>query len=143
MPNSIYSKNHIYAAAQFAADPCEPAMAEPLTPPAVFKCLADDTRARLVLLILGEGELCVCELTCALDESQPKISRHLAQLRATGLLADRRQGQWVYYRLHPELPDWVQALLRTTLAANRPWLSPAAQRLEAMGERPQRAAACC
>jgi ArsR family transcriptional regulator, arsenate/arsenite/antimonite-responsive transcriptional repressor len=114
-----------------------------LTPPALFKCLADDTRARLVLLIAREQELCVCELTCALGESQPKVSRHLAQLRSAGLLADRRQGQWVYYRLHPELPDWVQALLRTTLEANRHWLSPVAQRLEAMGERPQRAAACC
>ncbi|WP_439860233.1 metalloregulator ArsR/SmtB family transcription factor [Pseudomonas sp. MBLB4136] len=118
-------------------------MADQPTPTALFKSLADDTRARLMLLILGEGELCVCELTCALGESQPKISRHLAQLRSAGLLADRRQGQWVYYRLHPELPDWVQALLRTTLEANRPWLSPAAQRLEAMGERPLRAAACC
>lgn len=118
-------------------------MSEPLTPTDVFKCLADDTRARLMLLITREGELCVCELTCALDESQPKISRHLAQLRTCGLLADRRQGQWVYYRLHPELPEWVPNILRTTLEANRAWLDPLAQRLENMGGRPERAAACC
>src|SRR5690606_12109290 len=78
--------------------------AHPMTPPALFKALADETRARIVLLITHEQELCVCELTCALNQSQPKISRHLAQLRASGLLADRRQGQWVYYRLHPHLP---------------------------------------
>lgn len=119
------------------------AMAEQLTPTSVFKCLADETRVRLMLLIAAEQELCVCELTCALDESQPKVSRHLAQLRTCGLLADRRQGQWVYYRLHPNLPDWVSAVLDTTLGANRHWLSPDAKRLDGMGERPARLAACC
>ncbi len=119
------------------------AMAEQLTPTSVFKCLADETRVRLMLLITAEQELCVCELTCALDESQPKVSRHLAQLRTCGLLADRRQGQWVYYRLHPNLPDWVIAVLDATLGANQHWLSPDAKRLDGMGERPARLAACC
>ncbi|MWV13986.1 metalloregulator ArsR/SmtB family transcription factor [Pseudomonas sp. R-28-1W-6] len=118
-------------------------MSEPLTPTSVFKCLADDTRVRLMLLVTGEGELCVCELTCALGESQPKISRHLAQLRTCGLLADRRQGQWVYYRLHPDLPEWVLGVLRTTLEANRDWLTPVAQRLQCMDDRPERAVSCC
>ncbi|SDH63063.1 ArsR family transcriptional regulator [Pseudomonas benzenivorans] len=118
-------------------------MTELLTPTTVFKCLADETRVRLMLLIAREQELCVCELTCALDESQPKISRHLAQLRSCGLLADRRQGQWVYYRLHPQLPDWVVAVLQATLDANRHWLDPEGKRLEGMGERPIRRAACC
>lgn len=119
-------------------------MAEQLTPTSVFKCLADETRVRLMMLITAEQELCVCELTCALGESQPKISRHLAQLRTCGLLADRRQGQWVYYRLHPDLPHWVIAILQATLGANRHWLSPDAKRLDGMGERPARlAAACC
>lgn len=118
-------------------------MADSLTPTTVFKCLADDNRARMMLLIAREGELCVCELTCALNESQPKVSRHLAQLRTCGLLADRRQGQWVYYRLHPNLPDWVHQMLIVALEANTHWLSPDAQRLEQMGDRPERAAACC
>ena len=118
-------------------------MTDHLTPTTVFKCLADETRVRTMLLITEEGELCVCELTCALQESQPKISRHLAQLRTCGLLEDRRQGQWVYYRLHPNLPDWVVQVLQGTLAANRHWLSPDAKRLEQMGDRPERAAACC
>ncbi|EJM19947.1 putative transcriptional regulator [Pseudomonas sp. GM18] len=118
-------------------------MSDSLTPTAVFKCLADDNRARMMLLIAREGELCVCELTCALNESQPKISRHLAQLRTCGLLVDRRQGQWVYYRLHPNLPDWVHQMLTVALQANTHWLSPDAKRLEQMGDRPERAAACC
>lgn len=123
--------------------PEAPSMAEHLTPPLLCKSLADETRARLVLLIAREGELCVCELVCALGESQPKISRHLAQLRACGLLADRRQGQWVYYRLHPDLPDWVHELLRLMLDSNRHWLAPQTRRLAEMGERPARSAACC
>ncbi|MBC9251614.1 transcriptional regulator [Pseudomonas alcaligenes] len=118
-------------------------MREALTPTSVFKCLADETRIRLMLLATREDELCVCELTCALGESQPKISRHLAQLRSAGLLADRRQGQWVYYRLHPELPQWVLSILRTSLEANHAWLSPSTARLAGMDGRPARASTCC
>ncbi|MES2821692.1 MAG: metalloregulator ArsR/SmtB family transcription factor [Pseudomonadota bacterium] len=118
-------------------------MAERLTPTTLFKCLADETRLRALMLITREQELCVCELTCALEASQPKVSRHLAHLRTCGLLADRRQGQWVYYRLHPQLPQWVLSVLQTTLDANPHGLEPDAQRLRAMGERPARLAACC
>ncbi len=50
----------------------------------------------------------MCELMTALDLPQPKISRHLGQLRKAGLLLDRRQGQWVFYRLHPLLNDWMR-----------------------------------
>ncbi|MFW9268442.1 metalloregulator ArsR/SmtB family transcription factor [Pseudomonas sp. NR3] len=117
-------------------------MQEPLTPLALFKCLADETRARMTLLIAREGELCVCELTCALDVSQPKISRHLAQLREAGVLMDRRQGQWVYYRLHPSLPEWVGVMLKGIVDANKEWLSTDALRLAEMGERPQSLTAC-
>ena len=118
-------------------------MIDPLSPTQVFKCLADENRVRMMLLIAREEELCVCELICALEESQPKVSRHLAQLRTCGLLEDRRQGQWVYYRLHPALPTWVREVLATTLAANRECLSTSTRRLDAMGERPQRVASCC
>ena len=65
--------------------PADAVMAELLTPTTVFKCLADDTRVRLMLLIAREEELCVCELTSALGENQPKVSRHLAQWRSGGL----------------------------------------------------------
>lgn len=115
-----------------------------LSPAQLFKCLAEDTRLRMLLLIVQEQELCVCELTCALGQSQPKISRHLAQLRTSGVLADRRQGQWVYYRLHAELPTWVTTVLHTTLQANQDWLYFDQKRLQLMGaDRPVRAAACC
>ena len=117
-------------------------MIQHLTPDIVFKCLADETRARMTLLIAREGELCVCELTAALDESQPKVSRHLSQLRGCAILEDRRHGQWVYYRLHPHLPDWVHDMLKVVLGANRKWLSPDIERLERMRDQPKRASVC-
>lgn len=113
-----------------------------LAPVTLFKCLADDTRARMTQLIVQEGELCVCELTAALQESQPKISRHLAQLRSSGLLQDRRAGQWVYYRLHPHLPAWVRQTLAQVLTADDPQLAEDRQRLHSMRDRPDRAALC-
>ena len=64
----------------------------------LFKALGDETRLRIVAL-LAHGELCVCHLEEALRLSQPKVSRHLATLRAAGVVADRRDGTWVYYRL--------------------------------------------
>jgi ArsR family transcriptional regulator len=114
-----------------------------ITPPEVFKSLADETRARATLLIASHGELCVCELVCALDDSQPKISRHLAQLRGSGLLLDRRQGQWVYYRLNPDLPVWVHEMLKVAGHANAEWLQDNTARLGNMNGRPVREAACC
>ncbi|MBA1202566.1 metalloregulator ArsR/SmtB family transcription factor [Pseudomonas capeferrum] len=114
-----------------------------ISPSEVFKCLADETRARATLLIVSQGELCVCELMCALDDSQPKVSRHLGLLRSCGLLLDRRQGQWVYYRLNPELPAWVQQILQITLQANAQWLQDNTARLQDMDGRPVRAASCC
>ncbi|GGC88968.1 metalloregulator ArsR/SmtB family transcription factor [Halopseudomonas salina] len=115
---------------------------EELTPTALFKCLADDTRARMTLLIAREGELCVCELTSALNESQPKISRHLAQLRTCGVLEDERRGQWVYYRLHSDLPEWVLAMLTPVMQANQQWLESDSRRLAKMAGRPGRADVC-
>ena len=105
-----------------------------MSPVQLFKYLADDTRLRSLLLINHYRELCVCELTVALDVSQPKISRHLAQLRNGQLLEDRRQGQWVFYRLNPALPDWVTGVLDTILTANTDNIATELQRLQAAGD---------
>ncbi|MGD2083190.1 MAG: metalloregulator ArsR/SmtB family transcription factor [Chromatiales bacterium] len=80
----------------------------------LFACLAHDTRLRCLVLLLRHGELCVCELTQAIGAAQPHVSRHLAQLRELGLVTDRRQGLWIHYRIHPELPQWVREVLRVT-----------------------------
>jgi ArsR family transcriptional regulator len=69
----------------------------------LFKALADRTRLRLIGLI-GDSEVCVCFLVAILKTSQPKISRHLAYLRRAGIVAARREGKWMHYRL-TEPPD--------------------------------------
>lgn len=76
-----------------------------------FKALSDQTRLRIVLLLLEQKELCVCELTQVLELSQPKISRHLAILRESGLLLGRKSGIWVHYRLSPSMPRWAKGAL--------------------------------
>ena len=114
-----------------------------LIPLQFYKCLADDTRLKAILLIHRETELCVCELTEALQLSQPKVSRHLAQLRACGLLADRKEGQWVYYRLNPELPEWVTEIVELTSKSNDDFMLDAASGLAGMSDRPQSKQRCC
>ncbi|WP_207308773.1 metalloregulator ArsR/SmtB family transcription factor [Marinobacter caseinilyticus] len=108
----------------------------PLSPSKLFKALGEPTRLATMLLIDQQSELCVCELTVAVGVSQPKISRHLAQLRAQGLLLDERRGQWIYYRLHPTLPDWSRQLLHITRNANTDFLQPMLVRLETMTTKP-------
>lgn len=67
-------------------------------PASIFKALSDETRLR-ILALLSQGELCVCDLVAILDLPQSTVSRHLACLRHTGLVEDRRQGVWMFYRL--------------------------------------------
>ena len=76
----------------------------------LFKALGDETRLRIIAL-LSQGELCVCHLQDALKLPQPNVSRQLGILRSAGLVEDRREGSWVYYRLLPqEDPDCERQL---------------------------------
>ena len=114
-----------------------------MNPVDLFKCLADETRLKSVLLIKEKKELCVCELITALELSQPKVSRHLAQLKRMGLLIDRRQGQWVFYRINPDLPGWCRNVLWETAVTNSDYLEVEKQRLKQMGDRPGRREKFC
>ncbi|UTF58749.1 metalloregulator ArsR/SmtB family transcription factor [Gilvimarinus sp. DA14] len=100
-----------------------------MNPVSFFKCLADETRLHCVLLLQHTGELCVCDLVDAIAESQPKVSRHLAQLRECELLVARRQGQWMYYRLNPQLPTWAASVIEQAAEGNRAYLKDALARL--------------
>jgi ArsR family transcriptional regulator len=97
----------------------------------LFKALADPTRLRL-LNLLAQKEVCVCDLTGALNVVQPKISRHLGQLKRAGLVHARRDGKWIHYRW----ADHGDALVRHVLAglgssmARDPALSRQRQRLQ-------------
>ncbi|MDR3438424.1 metalloregulator ArsR/SmtB family transcription factor [Telmatospirillum sp.] len=64
----------------------------------VSKAVADRSRARILKLLEG-GELCVCQITTVLDLAPATVSKHLAMLKVAGLLQQRRDGKWVYYRL--------------------------------------------
>src|SRR4030042_7052402 len=63
----------------------------------VFKALSEETRLRIMML-LTQGELCVCDLRFVLDEPQSKVSRHLAYLKLSGLTSSKRAGVWMNYR---------------------------------------------
>ncbi|KFC01003.1 arsenical resistance operon repressor [Trabulsiella guamensis ATCC 49490] len=91
-----------------------------LHPVQLFKILSDETRLAIVMLLKESGELCVCELCAATSESQPKISRHMALLRESGLVLDRRAGKWVYYRLSPHIPAWAADIIATSWQCLRP-----------------------
>jgi len=108
-----------------------------------YKNLTDEIRLRCLMLIQYEGELCVCELMAALEDIQPKISRNLALLKKSGLLLDRRQGQWVYYRINPGLPSWIKTVLNETTENNLLLIQSAIQSLSTMNGRPKRMALCC
>jgi len=85
-----------------------------------FKSLADETRLRILALLLAEEKLCVCDLMAALELPQSTVSRHLAQLKNTGWVDDRREGVWVYYSLAlSDTPSRgeLQTLLARYLAA--------------------------
>jgi ArsR family transcriptional regulator, arsenate/arsenite/antimonite-responsive transcriptional repressor len=77
----------------------------------IYKSLADETRLRLILLLQGRAELCVCDLMHALDMPQSTVSRHLAYLKKNGWLHDRRGGVWMYYSLKRNLDPLLQAQL--------------------------------
>ncbi|HEY6210539.1 MAG TPA: metalloregulator ArsR/SmtB family transcription factor [Gemmatimonadales bacterium] len=65
---------------------------------ALFKGFADPTRIR-ILNVLAAGELCVCDIVALLGLAQPTVSRHLAYLRRTGLVAARPELRFTYYHL--------------------------------------------
>jgi ArsR family transcriptional regulator len=76
-----------------------------------FKALSDETRMRILALLLDEPELCVCDLMAVLQLPQSTVSRHLSHLKGAGWLGDRREGVWVHYALARPLGPPQQSLL--------------------------------
>lgn len=75
-----------------------------------FQAVAEETRLRIVQL-LSEGERCVCELQGELEAAQSRLSFHLKKLKDAGVVADRREGRWVYYSLVPEALEEMRSFL--------------------------------
>lgn len=92
-----------------------PAVRSPRLAARWFRALGDETRLRIIRR-LAHGEQCVCDLTDALDVAQSRLSFHLRALREAGIVSDRREGRWVYYRLN-----------RAALRGLEPWLGPLAR----------------
>ena len=94
-------------------------MKDPKTVPPhqLFKILSDPTRLRLLNLLAHE-EVCVCDLHGTLGVDQPKVSRHLAQLKRAGLVEARRNGKWMHYRLARH----GDAFVRHVLAGLHAWM---------------------
>jgi ArsR family transcriptional regulator len=82
----------------------------------LLRTLADRTRLRL-LNLMRDREVCVCYFVETLQTSQPKISRHLAYLRRSGLVSARREGLWQHYSIVPPADNAVANVLRETLNA--------------------------
>jgi ArsR family transcriptional regulator len=99
-----------------------------IDPKGLFAALAHDIRLRCLVLLMHHDELCACELTYAIGTPQPNISRHLAHLRELGLVSNRPEGLWIYYRIHPQLPEWVQAVLHQQI--HLPFRDPHGEQLE-------------
>ena len=80
-------------------------------PTGLFKAFADPVRLRVLMLLTAREEVCVCHLHEALDLPQPMVSRHLAYLRKHGVVATRKEGLWVYYRLARPTSDLHRMLV--------------------------------
>jgi ArsR family transcriptional regulator len=84
----------------------------------LFGALADKTRLR-ILALLGNNEVCVCHIHDSLGLPQPTVSRHLAYLRKTGLVAARRDGVWMHYRVSRSLSPVIRTVVAAAVDALR------------------------
>jgi len=94
-----------------------------MKPENLFKGLADPTRFRVAMLLLG-AELCVCDLIAVLQLPQSTISRHMSRMKSADVVVDRRDGKWVHYRL-AETPavNELRAYLENNFAKLEPYRS--------------------
>jgi len=103
-----------------------------------FKVLADETRLRCLTLIFEQQEMCVCELSYALDLPQSKISRHLSIMKLNQLIIDRRQEQWVLYSPHPQVSPFQKEIIHKVIKEyiNQQPFQMDRERLQSMPSRP-------
>lgn len=82
-----------------------------------LQALAEPTRLAAVSILWDGSEHCVCELMKRLDVTQSRMSRHMQTLKQAGLVVDRRDAQWVRYRLNPDMRPEVRNVLAAVMAA--------------------------
>jgi ArsR family transcriptional regulator len=84
---------------------------------AVLSALAEPTRLAAMSILWDGDEHCVCALMVRLDASQSRMSRHMQTLKQAGLIVDRRDAQWVRYRLNPDLAPEIRDVMAAVMAA--------------------------
>lgn len=82
---------------------------------AIFASLSNETRLRCLYLTARHDEVCVCEVVDALGIPQPTISKGFKALKEAGLVRDRRDANWIYYRLNDAVPEWVTDVIESTI----------------------------
>ena len=90
-------------------EPLEPVAADRIA--SAFKVLSDPARLRLITMIAGNAETCVCDLAEAVGLSQPTVSHHLKVLNDAGFVTRQKRGTWAYYHLVPEALSILRAAL--------------------------------
>jgi ArsR family transcriptional regulator len=85
----------------------------------VLSALAEPTRLGVIALLADGSEHCVCELMPKLDATQSRMSRHMQVLRQAGLVVDRRDAQWVRYRLNPDMGPEIRQIIDAVLEASK------------------------
>jgi DNA-binding transcriptional ArsR family regulator len=73
----------------------------------LLAALADPTRMEILRELAGAPEVCACDFTSCCDVSQPTISHHLKVLRDAGAVTSERRGNWVFYRIAPNLNERI------------------------------------
>lgn len=78
----------------------------------LLAALADPTRLAIVRELAATSETCACDFTATCDVGQPTVSHHLRVLREAGVVTSERRGQWIYYRLAPDVADRLATIAR-------------------------------
>ena len=83
----------------------------------IMESLSDPIRINILELMM-DGEICVCDIVNVTGLSQPKISYHIKILKDSGLISDRQEGRWVYYKLDlevlSEIQNWMGNLIQSS-----------------------------
>jgi ArsR family transcriptional regulator len=98
----------------------------------LLAALADPTRLEILRQLAGSAEVCACDFTSCCDVSQPTVSHHLKVLRDAGVVASERRGNWVFYRIAPNVIERLSAIARTLVPGG---IFPAAALLDSRATR--------
>jgi DNA-binding transcriptional ArsR family regulator len=79
----------------------------------LLSALADPTRLEILRQLAGSAEVCACDFTSCCDVSQPTVSHHLKVLRDAGVVTSERRGNWVFYRIAPNLVERLGMIAQT------------------------------